>query len=93
MQQAKRNAIQLVQHIVAHFQICIVLKCPKGPEKKYNLLPYPLLHLWLFLLSQDEGEDELKKKQLKDLALMNGTLREQAGQSLHYMCCILLIPL
>ncbi|XP_022781967.1 protein quaking-like isoform X1 [Stylophora pistillata] len=27
----------------------------------------------------DEGEDELKKKQLKDLALMNGTLREQAG--------------
>lgn len=25
----------------------------------------------------DEGEDELKKKQLKDLALMNGTLREQ----------------
>lgn len=31
------------------------------------------------LLSQDEGEDELKKKQLKDLALMNGTLREQAG--------------
>ena len=88
MQQAKRNAIQLVQHIVTHFQICIVLKCPKGPEKKYNLL-----HMWLFLLSQDEGEDELKKKQLKDLALMNGTLREQAGQSLHYMCCILLIPL
>lgn len=29
----------------------------------------------------DEGEDELKKKQLKDLALMNGTLREQAGNT------------
>lgn len=29
----------------------------------------------------DEGEDELKKKQLKDLALMNGTLREQGGNA------------
>lgn len=29
----------------------------------------------------DEGEDELKKKQLKDLAMMNGTLREQAGNA------------
>ncbi|XP_078373231.1 protein quaking-A-like [Oculina patagonica] len=29
----------------------------------------------------NEGEDELKKKQLKDLALMNGTLREQAGNA------------
>ncbi|KAK2570950.1 Protein quaking-B [Acropora cervicornis] len=41
----------------------------------------------------DEGEDELKKKQLKDLALMNGTLREQGGKgevvfsNHHYLGC------
>ena len=36
----------------------------------------------MLLSQQEEGEDLLKKKQLKDLALLNGTLRETgAGAS------------
>ncbi|XP_020630819.1 protein quaking-like [Orbicella faveolata] len=46
------------------------LRLAKGVEKVKDLLQ-PV----------NEGEDELKKKQLKDLALMNGTLREQAGNA------------
>ena len=30
---------------------------------------------------QDDGEDEIKRKQLKDLAILNGTLRPEAPAS------------
>lgn len=41
------------------------------------------MHLWLFLtlLQQAEGEDELKKRQLMELAIINGTYRDSSSKS------------
>lgn len=61
------------------FRFVLSLSVLKGQKKSTIDL---LTHFYIygcFCCPQDEGEDELKKKQLKDLALMNGTLREQAG--------------
>ena len=35
----------------------------------------------LFLLLQTEGEDELKKRQLMELAIINGTYRDSAARN------------
>ncbi|XP_032225293.1 protein quaking isoform X2 [Nematostella vectensis] len=54
----------------------VLISCEDTEERCHTRLEKAVERVQSLLRPVEEGEDEIKKKQLKDLALLNGTLRE-----------------